>query len=187
MKLSDMNDFIWHFKNTYLQLFCQSNIKKWANTESPMTVKWDWSDLCILRCDFARGGGLRALWNRKYPRNITDFMLYKSVRFLVVNRDLLEALHQVQLWLLNSFFVKEQWELEEKLNGLIYLYRFYTENFFSLKWIFYSFLFLVWIWSFPHVTSLRALWSFLSHEAASSDITLSFVNSYVIEISMLGY
>lgn len=121
MKLSDMNDFIWHFKNTYLQLFCQSNIKKWANTESPMTVKWDWSDLCILRCDFARGGGLRALWNRMYPRNITDFMLYKSVRFLVVNRDLLEALHQVQLWLLNSFFVKEQWELEEKLNGLILL------------------------------------------------------------------
>lgn len=121
MKLSDMNDFIWHFKNTYLQLFCQSNIKKWANTESPMTVKWDWSDLCILRCDFARGGGLRALWNRMYPRNITDFMLYKSVRFLVVNRDLLEALHQVQLWLLNSFFVKEQWELEEKLNWLILL------------------------------------------------------------------
>lgn len=77
MKLSDTNDFIWHFKNTYLQLFCQSNIKKWANTESQMTVKWDWSDLCILMCDFPRGGGLRALWNRMYPRNITDFMLYK--------------------------------------------------------------------------------------------------------------
>lgn len=58
---------------------CSVNLilKKWANTESQMTVKWDWSDLCILMCDFPRGGGLRALWNRMYPRNITDFMLYK--------------------------------------------------------------------------------------------------------------